>query len=135
VVAKNPGNLNYLLELAHLYRTISWFEVALLKYQNVLEKQPANVEGLWGIGATYFLMAENGKAREPSAFYDKSLYFLKSALSFDPANIHALYYMGLVQLTYKNNSTEASKYWKMFLAPGYAGEYAEIVKEKSKGLK
>lgn len=135
VIHRNPGNIYYLLKLADLYRYMKWYEVAILKYEKILKLQPEKLEALYGLGAVYCLMAEDGNRREQPALYNQALYYLKTAVSLAPSNTNVLFWTGLVYLVYRQDVKKTREYWKPFLSPKYIGKYAEEIKKYKDLLK
>lgn len=135
VIQSNPGNADYLMELANLYRKIEWYDVASLKYLKVVEIQPKKLEALWGLGACYYQIAVSGTKTNPDDYFNKALYYLKSALTIDPANLDARYYMGLVLLDFKEDGAAVRSMWAPMLNSSYRGMYKKSIKSRKRDLR
>ncbi len=133
VIDRNQGVLKYDIELANLYRKIGWYKIGFIKYKNLYKSHPKNLDILWGLGSICYLIGNTN--RQNSDMYDKSLFYLKTAIDIDSNNEDALYWMGLVQLNYKQDKMLAKRYWKTLLSPSYKGKYKQEIEKYRNKLK
>ncbi len=99
IVAKNPGDLESTVKLAHLLNDNGFYKKALTYYEKYLSKKPKDVDVLIDMGVCYFEL-EN---------YDKAIEIMEKAVSINPKHQIGNFNLGIVN--YSANNPEKAKYW------------------------
>ena len=124
-LANFPGNRLFRILQADLYRSMGWYEVALMKYQALTADLPSDPVGYCGVGAVQFDMLYKKKTSD----YDNTIYRLKIALEKDPLNPEPEYMMGKIYADFKNYPTLALESYKAALAKAVPQKRAGLVAE------
>lgn len=106
-----PGDHDIMLKLADAYRSRGWLEVAREHYQRIVNLFARDGAGYYGLGRTVYELALKNKED-----FDRAIYYLKSAVSFNPSNPEPEILIG--RIYYENKQGYASRaieYWEQAL--------------------
>ena len=125
VLAKDPKNLNALINLGNMMMDSSRFSEAVDNYQKALDIDPKNTDVRVDMGTCY---KNVGKP-------DIAVKQYRQALEVNPKHLHALKNLGIVYAYDLHDSKEAVKAFEMALAVAPNDPDAERVKQELQKLK
>lgn len=102
LVKNNPGNMEYVLTLAHLYNDNGFYPKAIEKYKLYLKANPKEADVIVDMGVCYYNLGSHKEAIES----------FKKGIEINPKHQIAHMNMGVVYNSGLNNKTEALKWWK-----------------------
>jgi tetratricopeptide (TPR) repeat protein len=109
VVKNNLGNQDYFAELIESYKIIRWYDIAILKLENLLQKNNKNDYAAAQLGEIIVRkLLEGGKtisANNPEAL--KALYLLKQAHAADPNRPEIQFWYAKAIMEFKKDIDEA----------------------------
>ncbi|MBL8026573.1 MAG: tetratricopeptide repeat protein [Fibrobacteres bacterium] len=134
VVKNNPGNQDYFAELIESYKLIRWYDIAILKLENLLQKNNKNDYAAAQLGEIIVRkLMESGRSiqqNNPEAL--KALYLLKQAYTADPARAETQFWYAKATAEFKKDMNEART---LFLQCNKRGLPALLQKEVETYLK
>ncbi len=99
-VNNNPNDYASLLNLGHLLNDSGFFEKAINRYEQYLEKFPNKPDVLIDMGVCYFELKQ----------YDEALKYMKKGISMNPRHQIGLFNIGIVNSA-MGNTNEAKIWW------------------------
>lgn len=103
-----PARSDLMVLLAEAYREQAWFEVSIVKYQEIIRNFPKYAGGYLGVARSmYDLIHVKGTKN-----YDEALYALKQASGYAPDNPEPYFLMGDIYQNYKGSREMAAEQWR-----------------------
>ena len=93
-LASFPNDREFRVQLAELSLRMKWYEVAIMKFEQLVQEQPKYFRAQIGLGRSMYGMIIDKNAKN----YDKTVYVLKAAASLNPADPEAHYLAGMIYL-------------------------------------
>lgn len=112
LVKNNPGNLENLLNLAHMYFDAGFSQKAIEKYKIYLASRPNEPDVIVDMGVCYFNLEQ----------HEEAIKNFKKGIELNPKHQIAHLNLGVVYNFGLNNKAEAVKWWKKAVELGPATE-------------
>ena len=125
VLAKDPANLQALIDLGNRYFDGRQFQKAVDMYARALKIDPGNSD----VRTDMAIMLRGLKE------YDRAVSELKQAAAMDPNHVNSRYNLGIVLLHDKGDVKGAIAAWEDCLKAGATGDQAEKIREQLKRLR
>ncbi|MCU0608646.1 MAG: tetratricopeptide repeat protein [Chitinispirillaceae bacterium] len=121
-LARQPLNREFMTLLPSIYKTIGWFEVALMKYQRALNEFPGDSAASLGVGECMYAMIRNKGMQN----YEDAIAALQKAVKSAPGNPLPEMLVGDIYAEFMGRRESAVDMWQKAL--GKAGDNRNLRK-------